>query len=394
MTLAGSQPQILLRADGPVEAELRAVLERGGWGVRFQPLEAADPDDAHSFGLILIDCGRQDRTGRHLCRRLRQKLVDSFVPVLCLTEDADPAARLAILECGADACLPRPFAPEELLAQVRAFLRLKDLHDRLTEKTAEVQRINKRLQQAYQQIDEELELARRLQRSFLPQSLPEMPPARFAVCYRPCGRVGGDFYDVFRLDEDHLGFYVADAMGHGVPASLLTIFVKKGVRAKEIFGQQYRLLPPDEVLQRLNRDLIDQALSEHPFITMVYALLNCRDRTLRFARAGHPYPLYVPHSGDVELWEVHGTLLGIFDTEFATQSRQLWPGDKVVFYTDGVEHHNGTGATVGAAHLLKCATRHRSLPVDEFVEQMSRDLPQAQEKPADDFTLLGLEVKG
>src|SRR5207237_2111537 len=120
--------------------------------------------------------------------------------------------------------------------------------------------INKRLQQAYQQIDQELELAQRLQTSFLPQTLPQVPHVRFAVTYRPCGHVGGDFYDVFRLDERHVGFYVADAMGHGVPASLLTIFVKKSVRAKEISGQSYRLVPPDEVLAKLNRDLIEQAL--------------------------------------------------------------------------------------------------------------------------------------
>src|SRR5262249_33561129 len=162
-------------------------------------------------------------------------------------------------------------------AQVRAFLRIKQVHDRLAEKTNEVHLINKRLQQAYGQIDQELELASRIQKSFLPQTLPDLPGWSFAVHYLLCGRVGGDFYDVFRLDEQHVGLYVADAMGHGVPASLLAIFVKKGVRAKEIFGNQYRLLPPGEVLKRLNADLVEQALAEHPFITMAYALVNVSD---------------------------------------------------------------------------------------------------------------------
>src|SRR5207247_649251 len=173
---------------------------------------------------------------------------------LYLTGDLAPRARLASLESGADAYILRPFEPAELLAQVQALLRIKERHDHLTEKTAEVHRINKRLQATYQQIDQELELARRIQESFLPQTLPELPEVRFAVHYKPCGKVGGDFYDIFRLDEQHLGFYVADAMGHGVPASLLTIFVKKGVRTKEISGRDYRLVPPAEVLQRLNRD--------------------------------------------------------------------------------------------------------------------------------------------
>src|SRR5262249_18056272 len=164
-----------------------------------------------------------------------------------------------------------------LLAQVRAFLRMKDVHDRLADKSAEVNRINKRLQQAYQQIDQELELAHRIQLSLLPQALPEVAGVRFAVHYGPCGRVGGDFYDAFRLEGNRAGPYGADGGGKGVPASLLAVYVKKGVRAKEITGRDYRLLPPGEVLSRLNRDLVEQALSENPFITMVYALLNFRD---------------------------------------------------------------------------------------------------------------------
>src|SRR5262249_398328 len=160
-------------------------------------------------------------------------------------------------------------------------------------------------------------------RSFLPQSLPELPGTRFAVNYRPCGRVGGDFYDVFRLDENHVGFYVADVMGHGVPASLLTVFVKKGVGAKEIAGSAYRLVPPAEGLERLNRDLIDQGLADAPFITMVYGLLNYRTGTVQFARAGHPYPLHVPAEGDLELWKVEGSLMGVFHTSFTSQTREL-----------------------------------------------------------------------
>src|SRR5207248_1791010 len=149
------------------------------------------------------------------------------------------------------------------------------------------------LQQASQKLDQDLDLCRRIQQSLLPRTLPDMLPARFAVHYQPCGRVGGDFYDVFRLDEDHVGFYVADVVGHGVPASLLTIFLKKAIRPKEIFGKEYRLVPPDEVLRHLNREMIDQALAENPFITIAYGLYDRRDSSLTFARAGHPYPLYL-----------------------------------------------------------------------------------------------------
>ena len=96
------------------------------------------------------------------------------------------------------------------------------------------------------------------------------------------GRVGGDFYDVFRLDKI-TSVSTWPTMGHGVPASLLTIFVKKGVRPKEVFGKEYRLVPPGEVLGRLNKELIDQQLSDTPFITMAYGLFNHREGVLQLA---------------------------------------------------------------------------------------------------------------
>src|SRR5262249_62154862 len=112
---------------------------------------------------------------------------------------------------------------------------------------------------------------------------------------------------------------------------------KTGVRAKEISGRHYRLVPPDEVLRRLNRDLIEQQLSDTPFVTMVYGLLDCRDATLQFARSGHPYPLYLPREGEPQLWPAEGGLLGVFDTAYAARTERLRPGDKVLLYTDGMD---------------------------------------------------------
>jgi sigma-B regulation protein RsbU (phosphoserine phosphatase) len=385
--------RILWCADSAATGEdVCHVLEQAGHSVSRLVLNGAEADNLATYDLIVFEAGRSQWEIIQACRRLRTRLGDCFVPILFVTADPSPAVRLAGFEGGADTYLLRPFAPGELLAQVQAFLRIKDLHDRVAEKTVEVNRVNKRLQQAYHQLDQELELARRIQQSFLPQSLPEVPATRFAVHYRPCGRVGGDFYDLFRLDESHVGLYVADAMGHGVPASLLTIFLKNGVRTKEISGTQYRLVPPNEVLQRLNHDLLEQELAESPFITMVYLLLNWRSGTLHFARAGHPYPLYVPREGEPQLWKVEGTLLGVFETQYAVQSRALQPGDKVLLYTDGTDTAEPNGEPVGRDTLLASAAKHRALPIQEFVDQLSQDL-LAQTKQPDDLTLLGLEMK-
>jgi sigma-B regulation protein RsbU (phosphoserine phosphatase) len=387
-----ASPRILLCADPLAsEAELARPLEQAGFAlVRHAPAHR-ELGELAGHQLILVDGNLPAGEALALCRRLRARLADGFVPLLFVPGDATPAARLASLQAGADTYLLRPFAPAELLAQVQALVRLKERHDRLTEKSAEVQRVNQRLQRTYQQLDQELELARRIQRSLLPQTLPELPRLRFAVHYRPCGRVGGDFYDVFRLDEEHVGLYVADAMGHGVPASLLTIFVKKGVRAKEIFGREYRLVPPGEVLRQLNRDLLDQALSGNPFITMVYALVNYHDGTVRFARSGHPYPLYLPYDGAPEQWQVEGSLLGVFDTEFPMLTRRLRPGDKVLLYTDGIDGASSEEHPAGLKSLLAFAARHRELPIQSLVDRLAEELFRGSGL-GDDLTLLGVEM--
>jgi sigma-B regulation protein RsbU (phosphoserine phosphatase) len=383
--------RILVCAGEPTVAEeLRRPLAEAGLTVS-QYAGDTLPTDWRSHHLIVVaDAGDPETLA--LCRRLRVELGEHFVPLVLVTSGYGPGGRFAGFEAGMDACLRRPLAPGELLGQVQALLRIKERHDRLQEKAAEMQHTNKRLQQAHQRVDQELELARRIQQSFLPKTLPEVPGVRFAVHYRPCGRVGGDFYDLFRLDEQHVGFYVADAMGHGVPASLLTMFLKKAVRSKEIFDNQYRLVPPQEVLQHLNHDLLEQRIVESSFITMVYGLFNSREGTLRFARAGHPHPVYVPREGPPQLLEVPGTLLGVFETSFAGRECRLQPGEKALFYTDGTDAISFEGHPAGTDSLLACVERHRSLPIGELVDRLTYDLFHQIDQP-DDFTLLGLEVE-
>ncbi len=386
---AVSSCSIELFGGSPPLQDVRAPLTEAGYEVIVRALQ--EPQPPASAHLYVVDAGQHLESALNLCRRLRANPDDAYTPLLLVTANADPKVRLASLESGADAMLARPFDPAILLAAVQALLRVKERHDTLASQAAEAHTISKRLQAANQQMDMELDLARRLQESFLPQSLPQLSRLRFAVKYKPASRVGGDFYDIFRLDEKHVAFYIADAMGHGVPASLLTIFVKKSVKAKEITGQSYRLVPPTEVLHRINRDLIEQQIPDLPFITMVYVLFNCEDGTLQFARAGHPYPLYIPKAGKPALWQVEGSLLGVFETKFRVQTQRLLAGDKLLLYTDGMDGASFEQHTVGLASLLAAAERFRALPIDELVERLASDL-FTQTRQNDDLTVFGMEM--
>jgi len=373
---------------GPAEApDLRDWL--GSCGLDVIERRPDDlPDGLRGFAAAVLD-GRSDETTTYnVTRRLSQRPAEDRCPLIFVTANESVTSRLVAYESGADVALPRSVTRSELVAQVRAVERWQQVRSALADSAAEAQLFNQRLQQAYKQIEIDLALARRLQVSFLPQSLPVVGPIRFAVNYRPCGQVGGDFYDVFRLDEQHVGFYVADAMGHGVPASLLTVFLKKVVQPKEVRGSTYRLVPPEEVLSRVNRELIAQELAEQPFITMVYGLLNCHDGRLRIARAAHPHPLYLPQVGRPVEWQSAGALLGIFEAEYPPMERRLNPGDKLLIYTDGVSA--GPEPGVRPDPIVAAAEEHRGLPIESFVERVSQDLA-ATGPQRDDCTLLGVE---
>ncbi len=384
-------PSILLCAAGAAQAELRRTLTEAGYAAALPPGGIADSLALNGSQLVVID-GALGPVAVDLCRRLRPQLEGEFVPILFLASEAPALGCRAALEAGADACLGQPLLKGELLAQVRALLRIKDAHDDLAGRAAEARRVNTRLYQLHRQLDYELQLAQRIQSRLLPETLPQVPRVRLAVHYVLRDRVGGDFYDVFRLDENHLGFYVADAMGHGIPASLLTIFIKKGVHPKEVFGRAYRLVPPEEVLQRLNRELLEQRLPDHPFITMAYCLFNHTDGTFQFARAGHPYPLHIPADGAAQLWRQDGLLLGVAEACFPARTCRLRPGDKVLLYSDGIDSARFADQPEGTQSLVACAAHHRALPAEEFVRSLAHDLFDGQPQP-DDLTLLAMEFQ-
>ena len=188
------------------------------------------------------------------------------------------------------------------------------------------------------ELDEEMRLASRLQRDFLPRTIPEVPPVSFEILFQPCGWVSGDIYDVFRLDEETLGFHIVDVVGHGMPAALLTIFIKRALQTKRIADTDYQIIPPEESLTLLNQDLVEQNLAHCQFATACYCTLNIKTLQLDVARAGHPYPLLIRSDRTIVQLGQAGALLGVLPGEiYHSASYRLAPGDKLLMYSDGLE---------------------------------------------------------
>jgi len=192
--------------------------------------------------------------------------------------------------------------------------------------------------QHVEQIESQLKMAGAVQRDFLPRRLPDSEKLSFSAVFMPADWVSGDIYDVARLDENHIGFYLADAVGHSIPAALLTIFIKQSIQMRETIGNQYKIFSPLEVIRNLNKRMAEQQLSGCQFATCCYCLLNTETLEMRFCRAGHPYPLLVDRQGSITQLQSRGALLGVFENaEFDEITVQLEPGKKIILYSDGAD---------------------------------------------------------
>jgi serine phosphatase RsbU (regulator of sigma subunit) len=250
-------------------------------------------------------------------------------------------------------------------------------------------------------LDEELRLAARLQQDFLPKELPCLGAVRFHTLFRPAGYVSGDLYDVFRLDETHVGFYLADAIGHGVPSALLTMFLRTSLVSKEIFPTGYRILSPGESLARLNAALLSQSFSQTTFATAVYGVVDVTTCQVTIASAGHPNPILIPSSEDGclpvprEIRAGGGALLGVFPgEEFPCVKLQLSPGDRLLIHSDGIdaifggESHDSERAWPRELARLSSVDAGRML--GEFAARLDHHSGSLQ--PKDDLTIIAMEI--
>jgi sigma-B regulation protein RsbU (phosphoserine phosphatase) len=242
---------------------------------------------------------------------------------------------------------------------------------------------------------EQLRLAGLVQQDFLPSKLPNNKTVQWATIFMPTEWVSGDIYDIARIDENHIGFYIADVVGHGMPAALLTIFLKQSLVMRQSLENDYKIYSPSEVMQNLNIKMAAQKLSGYQFATCCYCLLNTETLELTYARAGHPYPVLIRPGNEPEQLEVRGSLLGVFENaEYHEKTIQLQPGDKIMIYSDGAEPC--VGSFNDKAGFCFTEEFHQIIhqPILGIMDDFSSIIQEKEFNQAeiDDVTLLGLEI--
>ena len=203
-----------------------------------------------------------------------------------------------------------------------------------------------------ERIRRELQIARDIQRMLLPESCPTIPNYQLAARGSSATEVGGDYYDFFNVDENHLGVVVADVSGKGVPAALTVAMMRSVFRTQSVGNRDVR-----DVLSRVNAYMVSD-MRRDMFITCIYGILNISERTFTYARAGHE-PLLVVHNGEsVESLRPDGFALGViesptFDELLEVETVQLHSGDSIFFFTDGLtEAMNTEGEEFGMERIL------------------------------------------
>lgn len=271
----------------------------------------------------------------------------------------------------------------EIIAAVevlRDVTKLKKLQDTVMEQ-------NKKLQ-------DDLNIAKKLQCSLLPKGLPE-EKIKFSFVYQPCEDLGGDFMDIFKIDDQHIGLYIADVSGHGVPASMLTVFLRSSMDKKN--------LSPAGALTSLFKEFNDNDFDKDVYITVFYAIINLKDYSLKYSNAGHnasPLVFNLNENNRLEYLRVPGIPIsnwlespGYYDNEI-----NLYKGDKVFFYTDGIiELKNNNGEQFGEERLQEILLNDTSEPsgiLNKIVESacVFGEIQDTSKIP-DDITMALIEMK-
>jgi len=237
----------------------------------------------------------------------------------------------------------------------------------------------------------EMETARGIQQSFLPESPPRIDGFELAALNLPARQVGGDFYDFIPVPEGKWGIIIADVSGKGVPAALFMALSRTLVRANVADNRTAA-----QAMQKANH-LISQEAKMGMFVTLFYAVLNPEKRLLQYVNAGHNPPFVIKkNSGDVILLRANGIAMGVMDEVSLEQKEiELASNDIVVFYTDGItEAINGAGEQFGEKRLIETINQNMDLPVKDLIGRVKDDVfAFAQGQPQhDDFTMVLLKA--
>jgi len=331
--------------------------------------------ETEEFDAVLMDLNYTRDTvggaeGLELVRKIRS--IDSLLPIVVMTAWSSVDLAVEAMRRGASDFVQKPWENRDLIEK---------LQEQLTRSRA--QRQFERMR------EEELREAREIQDSLLPRTLPRIPGYEIAAITQPLRFVGGDYYNVVRIDERHTAFCIADVAGKGLPAALLMSSLQAAL--KPFVGQN---LAPAELCHRLNRILCDMT-PVGKFISFFYGVLDNVENRLTYCNAGHNPPLLVRADGTSSELQAQGAVLGQFPQWVYQQSElRVRAGDRLLVFTDGlVEACDAEQEPFGEQSLVRISRENPASSAAKLLELLMRSAAShCAEHFQDDASLIVLKA--
>jgi sigma-B regulation protein RsbU (phosphoserine phosphatase) len=388
-------PRILIADDQPdVLNALRLLLKGQGYeteGVA-SPAELLRAVAAREFDLLLMDLNyaRDTTSGREGLDLLGQLKETADAPaIVVMTGWATVGLAVEAMQYGVADFVEKPWTNARLLEILQKQIALGRERRDARRRTAQENQDHREIALQFHHQEREVAEARSIQQGLLPMSIPQRAGYEIAGAWQPAQSIGGDYYDVLEFDEATLGLCIADVSGKGLPAALLMSNLQAAVR-----GLASPALSPEGLCTRLN-SLVCHNTGNDRFITFFYAQLDGPARLLRYTNAGHNAPILLHCDGSHERLQDGGGVLGVFPNQtFASSAASLVPGDRVIFFTDGVtEACDAAGEEFGEVRLVHLLQEHRAAAASALQEKILAAAGQFSSGHwHDDATLLVLAV--
>jgi len=264
--------------------------------------------------------------------------------------------------------------------------------DEVNQKIDEQRRLVAAKLESERRAAQELEIAKQVQARLFPQRLPPMESLEYAGACIQARQVGGDYHDFLDLGRGRFGLVIADISGKGIAAALMMANLQANLRSLCAIA----LDEPERLLRSVNQ-LFYENTNESAYATLVFAEYNGETRRLRYANCGHLAVLLLRRDGGVERLDSTCTVVGLFkEWDCLMRECQLFPGDTLVLYTDGItESFNDTDGEFGEQRLIHALHRYRELPPHAVVPSIVNEVREfSHEEQQDDITLIVAKCKG